>query len=192
MSLNEHGADKYVGEVATGYDAKREDTPKRIAEERIIKDMLSDLPAGSWVLDCPVGTGFLLPYYIERGFQVWALDKSEDMLAQAWNKVRHPNIRYYVADVRDLKQSGNKSVDAALSIRITRWLSPEDCQQMMRELQRVARRKIIITLREWHHVPGIARPLEIFEAALDGWKVHRNEAGYEEAYRIIEFRPEVA
>jgi ubiquinone/menaquinone biosynthesis C-methylase UbiE len=189
LSLATEGADKYHGEIATGYDAKRDNSPKRVVEERIIKDMLADLPAGSWVLDCPVGTGFLLPYYIEKGFQVWALDKSEDMLQEARQKVRnHPSVRFYVGDVRNLRAQHDKSVDASLAIRITRWLSPEECQQMMRELQRVTRQRIIITARVANH-PHV-RPVELFTSVLDGWHLNRSVEGYQPEYRVLEFQRE--
>ena len=60
--VTQGGAEKYVGQVAQGYDAKREQSPKWQIEQRVIEDMLSDLPAESVVLDCPVGTGRFLPF----------------------------------------------------------------------------------------------------------------------------------
>src|SRR3990167_6389150 len=80
------GAEKYHGPVAENYDAKREETPKWQAEQRIVEDMLSDLPSGSWVLDCPVGTGRFLQFYAGKGFIVRAMDLSSDMLDKARKK----------------------------------------------------------------------------------------------------------
>jgi ubiquinone/menaquinone biosynthesis C-methylase UbiE len=194
---------KYTGGVATGYDAKREDSPKWQTEQRIIEQMLSDLPHGSWILDAPSGTGRFIEFCRDRGFIYRGLDISEDMIAQAAAKVgnQSPIARLTksngeVVEAPQLSiargnvlNSGvpDKSVDAVLNIRITRWLSPAECQQMFREMQRIARDRIILTARVCNHPH--ARPLEIFQAAMgDDWMLERSEAGHEKEYRIFLFR----
>lgn len=150
--------------------------------------MLDDLPSGSWVLDCPTGTGRFLRAYHDRGLLYHAVDISEDMLKQAALKVVDPNkARFHIGDVRALDFLEDKSVDAAVMCRLTRWLSPDDCQQALRELQRVSRRKIISTWRVANHPH--ARSYELIKGALDGWEIHRDEQGADPDYRIIELRP---
>jgi ubiquinone/menaquinone biosynthesis C-methylase UbiE len=184
---NEAGARKYLGDVATGYDKKREDSDKWKIEQRIVEDMLSDLPAGSSVLDCPCGTGRFFKFYHDKGFQILGADLSADMLQVATTKVVDPMMAQFAqCDVRQLPID-DKAVDAAVMVRLTRWLSPEDCQQALRELQRVAKQKIVFTARVANH--QAARPIELFEAVLDGWKISRNEAGYAPEYRIVELTP---
>lgn len=182
------GADKYVGAVAQGYDAKREDSPKWIAEQAIIESMLDGIPAGDWVLDIPVGTGRFLKAYAERGFQVWAADLSEDMLREAIDKAERmglTNVRFVQGDIRNLSGLRDKSVDVSVMCRLTRWLSPEDCTKAMQELARVTRKRIIFTARVANH--PYARPLSLF--SVDGWWIVRDEAGYEEDYRIVAMEP---
>ena len=187
------GAEKYVGLVAENYDAKREDSPKWIAEQAIIESMLDGIPAGDWVLDIPVGTGRFLKAYDERQFQVWAVDRSAKMLGLANDKAVEQNlnlraIRYVVGDIRDLSPMQNKSVDVSVACRITRWFSPEECRQAWAELARVTRKRIIFTTRIRHErVPEVARPLDLF--AVPGWRIVRDEAGYEEDYRIVAMEP---
>lgn len=192
------GAGKYYGPIASGYDAKRENDPKWTIEQRIIEDMLSDLPGGldddgqpkTTILDCPVGTGRFIPFCVEKGFYILGMDKSGDMLKQAQAKVA-PLMARAMGELRegDVRATGlpDKSVDVAINCRITRWLSPSDCQQMLREMQRVARQRIIWTARVANHPH--ARTVELFEAALDGWAIVRNEAGHETDYRILQARP---
>jgi ubiquinone/menaquinone biosynthesis C-methylase UbiE len=181
------GAEKYHGAVAQGYDAKRENDPKWQIEQRIIEDMLDDLPKGSWVVDCPIGTGRFIPFYTRKGFLVNAVDRSLDMIKQAANKVVDPHkIQFYEGDVRALPLY-DKSVDAAVMCRLTRWLSPADCQVALKELQRVSRQKIISTWRVRNHPH--ARSYDLINGALEGWKIHRDETGSDLDYRIIELRP---
>src|SRR3990167_2522799 len=183
-----HGARKYSGEVAQGYDQKREDSPKWQAEQAIIESMLDELPFGSWILDCPPGTRRFFEVYYKKTFLFRATDATAHMLRLAPQKVVDPmKARLAQADIRALPLD-DKSVDVAVAVRITRWLSPEDCQVMIRELQRVTRQKIIFTARIANHPH--ARPVELFIEALDGWKIARNEQGYMPDYRICELRPE--
>ena len=184
------GAGKYHGAIATGYDAKRESDPKWIIEQKIITSMLDDLPEGSLIFDCPVGTGRFLPFYIAKGFTFIGMDLSLDMLRQAGAKVQPLADRatgeLHQGDVRNTGMA-DASVDVAVNCRITRWLSPQDCQTMIREMQRIARQRIIWTARVANHPH--ARSLELFEQALDGWTITRNEAGVDLDYRILMAEP---
>jgi ubiquinone/menaquinone biosynthesis C-methylase UbiE len=201
-----NGALKYHGDIAEGYDAKRVKDDKWIVEQAIIERMLSELPAGSVVLDCPVGTGRFLDCYKSKGLHFVGADLSGDMLIQSALKllpekeverwVAACNEKSVVLPLRidkdalvigDIRKIGleNKAVDAAVMCRLTRWLSPEDNQVAMRQLMRVTKSCIIWTARVANHPH--ARTIELFETALHagGWKIARNEAGYITDYRIL-------
>lgn len=185
----DRGAEKYHGNVAEGYDAKREESLKWQAEQSIIERMLGDMPEGHWVLDVPCGTGRFFEFYAKMGYCFRGVDRSADMLAIAGQKVvDQAKARLMQGDVRDLKL-GDKLVDASVMVRLTRWLEPDDCQAAFKELQRVTRDRIILTTRITHCQPELARPVELFIDALeDDWKLVENAQGYEEAYRILLFR----
>ena len=182
------GAGKYHGQVAALYDAKREQSPKWQIEQRVIEDMLSDLPPESIIFDCPVGTGRFLPYYVQKHFVIFGMDISQDMLKQAAMKVDPKRARGELRE-GDVRNTGlpDKCVDAAVNVRITRWLSPDDCVKMLREMQRIARQRIILTARVANHPH--ARSVDLIESALDGWKITHNVAGVDLDYRIIQLRP---
>jgi ubiquinone/menaquinone biosynthesis C-methylase UbiE len=149
--------------------------------------MLGSLRKGDWVVDVPCGTGRFFDHYARRGFIVRGIDLSADMLAQAEAKItNHQTHRLARGDIRELPFA-DKSCDAVVSCRVTRWLSPDDCKVAMREWQRVARKKIIFTARIANHPH--ARSLELFESALDGWRIARNEVGIDLDYRIICLEP---
>lgn len=206
------GALKYTGAVAQNYDAERQSKAKWTVEQAIIEGMLSDLPAGSWVLDAPCGTGRFLEYCLNHQLVYRGLDISPDMIRQASARTdnRSPVLKFDTRDGRteDIAQiaftkgsvlaSGipDKSVDAVLNIRISRWLSPEECQQMFREMQRISRDRIILTARVCNHPH--ARPLALFEAVMSPeWELARSECGAsgpaetpaeDRAYRIFLFK----
>lgn len=210
-----HGALKFHGAVAVNYDSKRESTDKWRVEQRVIEEMLSDLPAGTTVLDCPIGTGRFCKFFFERGFKFLGVDIQGDMLVQSALKcgVSPEDIQQWIAmskqrgailpvtidtDRAELAQGDilntglpDKCVDVALNIRVTRWMiqehGPQGIVRMLQEMQRIARSRIILTARVEHNTWAVTT--DLIKSALDGWTIHRNEAGYELAYRIIELRP---
>lgn len=208
-----HGADKYHGDVSRGYDAKRENTPKWTVEQRIIEDMLAELPKGSTVLDIPVGTGRFLQAYKRLGLKFIGADISGDQLIQSAlklvsedqveNWVTQSNAANTILPLRigqdnvlvqgSILEIGldDKSVDAAVMCRITRWIigehGPVGIQRMLREAQRVCRDRFILTARVANHKWAVSQ--DLIESALDGWKITANVAGYETDYRILQVRP---
>lgn len=179
------GAGKYTGEIAQGYDAKRIGDAKWQIEQDLIEGMLSGIPEGAIVLDCPVGTGRFLPFYVEKKFQILGMDISADMLNEAAKKVDPSKARGELR-LGDVRSTGlpDKSVDCAVNCRISRWLSPEDNMKMFREMQRVSRHFIIWTARVANHPH--ARSKELYESALmPGWRIVRDEPGYVLDYRIF-------
>ena len=163
---------KYQGEVATGYDEKREGTSKRSAERQILTRWLDDLPKGTKILDAPIGTGFLIPYYESKGFIGYGLDINQDMIDEATKKVTG-QFEFACASVLDIPLP-NKAVDVSLMIRLTRWLAPHECQQALRELQRVTKKRIIFNARVRNHPHK--RPISLFKSALHpNWRIEKEE-----------------
>src|SRR3990167_9507924 len=145
--LKQSGAGKYNGEIAKGYDAKREDGEKWKAEDRIVGELLSDLPAGTSVLDCPVGTGRFIPFYESKGFRVLGLDISDDMLREASQKARGDDTYLKFGDAREL-DFPDQSYDVAICIRLMRWLETKEMQlKVLSELMRVAKKRVIFNVR---------------------------------------------
>ena len=181
-------AAKYRGDTATGYEARRQNQPKWQAEDRIVKEMLGSLPKGSSILDIPVGTGRFIPFYETRGFRVHGLDVSMDMLELAARKVHRPDLiqikqgDIFAIDLQD------KSVDAAIAIRIMNKIGEEDMAPALRELQRVARDLVIFNLRIWTPV-GRWRHSHKLEAALSalqpGWSVAEDVEIHERDFMMI-------
>ena len=171
--MSDSGAAKYVGEIAQGYDAKRELQPKWHEENRLVREFLSDFSPGTAVLDVPVGTGRFIPFYEENGFHVHGLDLSEDMLKEAAQKANSASTYLRQGDARQIG-APDKSYDVAVCIRLFRWISPEDVVKVLRELQRVARKRIVFNARIANH--PYQRPIALLRGGLvDNWLFTRIE-----------------
>lgn len=185
-SAEQSGPRKYHGTVASGYDAKRDESPKWKAEQEIIEGMIDGF--GGTVLDIPVGTGRFIPAYERNKLNWLGVDLSVDMLNEAAAKAtQRPTLMQ--GDVTKLNTIvGPKSLDYAIMCRLTRWLTPEQRVAALEQLQTATRKAIIFTARIADH--PYAYPMEEIEKALDGWKIAESIECAEPHYRII--RLEVA
>lgn len=190
-----HGADKYHGAIAAGYDAKREASPKWVLEQAIIEGWLGDLKSGTKIIDVPAGTGRFFDAYQRIGALVVAIDRSEDMLRQAAQKVRdRGTFQFGTGDITNMNRIPDKTFDAAVSVRVTRWVigeyGPDGIVAMLRELQRVTKDKIILTARIANHPYAVT--IDLIESALQGWRIGRNVVGADMDYRILMLEPVAA
>lgn len=183
-SQPQYGARKYTGSVATGYDAKRVESPKWAAEQAIIEGVIDSFPNGSMVLDVPVGTGRFIAAY-ERNEHLWhGADISEDMLREANAKRTRGDIgQLGLASITDIPIADG-AFALSIACRITRWLTPEQRTAALKELQRVTSGKIVFTARIANH--PYAYPVEDIEAAIEpGWKISDNIEAGEPDYRVF-------
>jgi len=179
---------KYRGEIAAGYEARRRPQVKWKAEDRIVREMLSELPPETVLLDIPVGTGRFIPFYEERGFRVIGLDVSDDMLAHARRKIAAPaRITVEVGDIFAIDLP-DQAVDVAVCIRLLNLIGATDMEMALRELQRVTRSMIICNLRVWHPQTRYRRPQrrEDFTASLlPGWQIAEDREIHESDFRMF-------
>jgi ubiquinone/menaquinone biosynthesis C-methylase UbiE len=177
--------ERYRGVIASEYEQRRSQKPKWKAETAVITDMLKDKPAGTEVLDIPVGTGRFLPLYDELGFDMIGMDINEEMLAEARKKGMH-DLR--CGDILNIDLPDD-SVDLALAIRIVNLIRPPDMQRALRELQRVSRFEVIFNVRTGDVRPGHfhdPQNIEDIEAALlPGWYIAENREIHEPDFRMI-------
>ncbi len=186
MNRTEKTARKYFGDIAAGYEARREPQAKWQREQAVISEWLCRYPAGTRVLDCPVGTGRFLPLYVAHEFEVTGIDISPDMLRVAKTKAA-PGQALRKGSIFDL---GGEAPDVSLAIRIMNLIDVADMQRALRELQRVTRQDIVFNLREG--VPGRYRhphPLSAVSEALTGsWCIVENVPIHEDDFRMIRLR----
>jgi len=172
------GARKYTGESSRIYDAKRQGTTKWNEEQQIIESWLQQFPPQTSILDIPVGTGRFAEIYSIQGFRVTGVDVSGDQLAQAREKFSAAGVDdFELIEGNILKLQRTKEsediVDASLMVRMTRWLSLDDCILALRNLQHATRKSIILTARIANHPH--ARPIEELLSDLgDGWSLVRD------------------
>jgi len=181
-------AKRYLGENALCYEVKRTGRFKWREEDRKVREFLDDLPRGISILDIPCGTGRFFSFYHRRGFKVLGIDISPDMVAEARKRTADA-IRVEVGSIFNIETS--KVFDVVLCIRFLNLIEAEDVKRALAEMQRVAKSRIIFTLRVRHKNPSghyhSPHPISLVEESLlPGWRIGRNGLVYQKDYRLIE------
>lgn len=179
-------AANYRGAVARGYEARRVAQEKWAAEHSILATWLASFAAGSTVLDIPFGTGRFEPIYRGAGFRVIGRDISEDMLAEARRRIA-PGWDIGTGNVLAIDLEDG-AVDVAVCIRLLNMLDPAETARALRELQRVARRAVIVSLRVGGEFGRLTRPAqvgEVTDALAPGWRLDEDRDIHKPRYRMI-------
>jgi SAM-dependent methyltransferase len=136
-------------EAAEKYAVALNGTKAHQRELRCIKLALAGLPAGSKVLDCPCGTGRLIPYLAGLGYHVVAGDSSPHMTEIARKKAADitssDRIRFLVTSVFDTGFTAD-TFDAVICNRLFHHFGEADVRRMaLTELRRICTGTIVVS-----------------------------------------------
>lgn len=149
----------YYGAKASTYDHGRGTEDRWLRENAAVASFMRGV-SGS-VLDIPVGTGRFLHLYRGLGLSVIGMDVSEEMMRQA--RAKDPTAVLCYGDIMKIGMS-DQAVDTAVCIRLLSLITEFEMAAAMRELARVTRDRLIISLRigptiqrknrSWRHRTG--------------------------------------
>lgn len=138
---------KYLGQTAEQYDRVRAGK-KWESEQRATEQLLEYVAEGSAVLDIPVGTGRLFPFFTARNFHVCAMDVSPDMLdqARAAAHLTPGDIRFEMGDIRAIPYADG-SFDLVTCVRFLNLVDSDGLEVVLAELARVSGDMLMIGIR---------------------------------------------
>lgn len=143
-------AKTYLGTVAEEYDSERAKLAKWSSEQKIVEDLLANLPPDSSIIDIPVGTGRFIEAYHRLHLRAAGMDISPDMIMIAAGKSE--KIGYGMplrtADIRHIK-AADGAFDTAVCICFLNWVDIDGAKEAFRELVRVARKSLIVSIRHY-------------------------------------------
>lgn len=150
-------ATRYRGPVATQYEEARAGR-KWSAENRAVEQLLNHVDWGAEVLDVPVGTGRLLPFLNARGAKVHGLDVSHDMiaLARASADAIGMSAQLGIGDIRQIPFADG-AFDLVTCLRFLNWIDTAYLEQVVGELARVSRGKLLLGVRYLPRFSELAR-----------------------------------
>lgn len=136
----------YAGaDVARSYDARRLGVLWNY-EIEFVRRFIRRLDADASILDIPVGTGRFSALLAPHFRRVQGVDISEEMLAVAARKLKGvENARLAKADAEKLPFADDE-FDYCFSIRFFGHTPPEVRNRVFKELARVTRRQLLLTL----------------------------------------------
>jgi len=114
-------------------------------EKRIIGQFLNGLPEGSAVLDLACGTGRIAEYLLSKGYKVWGVDISKEMLDFAWKRLScfEDLVKFCQADAENLPFE-EKFFDSATCIRLFGHIPSENRIRILKEMKRVTRGPFVV------------------------------------------------
>ena len=127
----------YTSDIAMSYEVDRQTEDIWNIEQAFVRGVAFTMPQYATILDIPVGTGRFLDYYQNQKLNVYGVDISEAMLAEARGKVFSDNVTLEAGDARFLK-FGDKNFDFVICWRLLHLLPQEVLEEVVRELARVA------------------------------------------------------
>jgi ubiquinone/menaquinone biosynthesis C-methylase UbiE len=149
MVTYEGTRDKYHGRMAENYEPKRKKQERWDLENEYVERLLTGTPAGSRVLDVPVGTGRFLPLYEKLHLPATGIDSSDTMLKQASKKVK-PKHRQHV----DLKVGDATKLEfparhfhTVVCVRFLDLIPEDTMREVLRNICGVASAAVILTIR---------------------------------------------
>jgi ubiquinone/menaquinone biosynthesis C-methylase UbiE len=174
-------AEKYHGETASSYDAEREGSPGWQFEQEAVEAQLGTLPAGSRVLDVPVGTGRFLSAYERHGFEAVGVDVSTSMIAEAQKKF--PGAELREGSILELPFPDD-SFDCVVCVRFLNWIGGDVLDRAVAELARVSRGAIICDITTFDDDLTLVRRLRQWKLRFYRWRKNQYNFIYHEPDRL--------
>jgi ubiquinone/menaquinone biosynthesis C-methylase UbiE len=140
-------SEKYFGAIAKDYEAHRRGAKWRY-EQEAAEELLSGTPVGKRVLDVPVGSGRLIPILAAQGLEIYGLDISRDMLAEAQAKAARIGaaVSLKEGDIRELPYD-DATFYLVSCLRFLNWIKHENVREVLQELSRVSSDKLLVGVR---------------------------------------------
>ena len=165
----------YKGEVAKSYLRSRTRSLKWRREQRLMRKIIENLPKGSSILDLPVGTGRLMPYYAKQNQPVYGIDISNDMLSQGQEIHQGmDNIKGLIQGNAEAIPLSDESIDYVICLRLLNLVPLTVLKNIIKEFKRVSRKGIIIQVR----VTEKAGRLRMIQKMLTDPRTHLNRLIY--------------
>lgn len=160
---------RYRGETATGYEAKRVGAKKWGLEHEAVRTFIHSLPMGVIVVDIPVGTGRYAEIYAERGVNVIGFDTSPDMLKLARKQFDQHGLKknvqshlYEHSALDPLPNPVGWAYDAVVCTRLLNHFTLDEARQAMKNF--IAAAPVVVyslrspkhpVTRNWHYASDV-------------------------------------
>ncbi|HET7577629.1 MAG TPA: class I SAM-dependent methyltransferase [Sphingomicrobium sp.] len=173
------------------------------AEHRAIRQLLAYARRGSAILDSPVGTGRLFPYFDARGLDICGVDVSSDMLAKARERADSIgcHVRLEQCDIRSVPHPDD-SFDLVVCLRFLNMVDANGLKLVLAELARLSRDKLLIGIRyvspltdvrplPWDILRLAFRPIQFVRSLGRAWLGPRSDVVVHDKRLIVQLLQEV-
>jgi ubiquinone/menaquinone biosynthesis C-methylase UbiE len=162
-------------------------------EDAIITGWLRELPRGAVVLDCPCGTGRLVPVFERLGLRYIGADFSRAMIQEARQAAGETTAFGFVNADAERMPFRDNTVDAIVLWRFLHHLPDERTREaILREAARVSRRQVLVSFYHALSFTAMRRSVERafgrkgYGQAVTHWRLRAEAERC--GLRVVEFR----
>jgi ubiquinone/menaquinone biosynthesis C-methylase UbiE len=137
MNNKTRGDNAYTVEIASSYEDDRKAEIIWNVEQSYMKNLVDNMSHNCSLLDIPIGTGRFLEFYTEKKLNIFGIDISEAMLAEARNKTSSDDVNLEIGDVNSLRFC-DRTFDYIICWRLLHLFPNESLKNIITELSRVA------------------------------------------------------
>ncbi len=119
------------GKLSGTYDEVRPDYPKELVNDVIV---ISGVLSGGRILEIGTGTGKATRPFAERGYEITALDISEEQMAIAQRNLSQFSIIKYIVSAFEQTDLPANSFDLVFAAQTFHWIDPEIGYKKAREV----------------------------------------------------------
>lgn len=147
-NVSDTAAVHYKGDVAKLYNKNRTSSLKWKREQKIMKKIISNFSPKSTILDLPIGTGRLLPFFDSCDHKVYGVDISTDMLEETSKAIKgiNANVDLIEGNIEKIPLPDN-SVDYVVCMRLFNLVPMSTVEIGLKEFCRVSRDRIFFQVR---------------------------------------------
>jgi SAM-dependent methyltransferase len=146
-------AEPYQKQFADLYDLLYSDKDYD-SECDLIESIISQYGSGrsSSILDAGCGSGGHAIQLAKRGYQVWAVDRSEGLLARAEERAGSENVKinFHRADLRSFELERKVDLCISMFAVLSFQLTNSDVQQMLRQIRKHLEPGALFICDVWH------------------------------------------
>jgi ubiquinone/menaquinone biosynthesis C-methylase UbiE len=154
--VNSKLATHYKGDVAKFYNKNRSSSLKWKREQKIMERIISNFSPNRTILDLPIGTGRLIPFYKLWNHKAYGIDISKDMLKEVskLESSKDTIIDLIEGNVEKIPLPNN-SVDYVICLRLFNLVGASTLEKGLKEFCRVSNNRIIFQVRVLENIGKI-------------------------------------
>jgi ubiquinone/menaquinone biosynthesis C-methylase UbiE len=138
----------YYNKTAKNYIKIRKESKEWQSEQKIVEELINQLPDGINVLDIPFGTGRFVDFYLNKKMNIYGLEISEAMIGAAKEALEDSfnKCEIRIGDATEKLPYDDNFFDLVVCLRFLKFFPYNTAKEIITEIYRVTKSRVIILI----------------------------------------------